>query len=168
VGFGQNLNEPFSITISAPQSVKTGSVAKMNVIVKNVSKRPIFFGICSDATRARLNFGFDVRGSDSRPASETPYMKDKRIEGHYGDVDLKPGETFQVREDISKLFDLTPGAYTIQLSRGENDCILHPPGRLADAELQKPVVTQLTQPQPSLPTPMAIVKSNVVTLTVVP
>ncbi len=168
MGFGQDSNERFSITISAPQSVKVGSVAKMSIIVKNVSKRPIFFGICSDATRARLNFDFDVQGPDGRPASETPYMKDKRIEGHYGTIDLKPGDTFRVSEDINKLFDLTSGAYTIQLSRGENDCVLHPPGRPADVELRKPVVTELTQPQPSLPIPRAIVKSNIVTLNVVP
>ncbi|HLM83011.1 MAG TPA: hypothetical protein VK302_20610 [Terriglobales bacterium] len=168
MSFGQDSNEPFSITISAPQSVKIGSVAKMSIIVRNVSKRSILFGICSDATRVRLNFDFDVHGPDGRPASETPYMKDKRIEGHYGTVDLKPGGTFRVSEDIEKLFDLTPGAYTIQLSRGENDCVLHPPGRLADLELRKPVVTGLPQLEPSLPTPRAIVKSNVVTLTVVP
>jgi hypothetical protein len=164
MGFGQNSNASFSITISAPQSVKTGSAAKVDITVKNISKQPIVFGIFNDAARAELNFGLDVLGPDGKRPSETPYMKNKTIHGSFGVIHLKPGETLQVSEDFSKLFDLTPGTYTIRLSRGENDNIPSQ-GRPGDSDLRKPAGTQ---PQQSIPAPGAIVQSNEIRLTVVP
>ena len=164
----QTTNAPFSITVGGPERIKGGSTATISITVKNVTKDLIGLGFFSDPTDAKLMFAFDVRGADGRPAPETPFMKDKPLEGRFGRVNLKPGETLQMSADLNKLFDLTPGTYTIQLSRGVDDYILLPPGRPEDTDLQKPQGVQPDRRLPAPKKPGAIMRSNEIRLTVVP
>jgi hypothetical protein len=166
--FASSAKPAFSITINAPDSVKLGSAIEMSIIVKNVADHPIVLG--SDGlTHNETNFTYDVRDAAGTIPSATPYMKGPGPS--FGKVTyskLAPGETLKLSIDLCKMFQFTPGKYTVQLSRFENDFVLGGDGAAAAVGpphnfVQKPPVLFEPSPHSNLK-----VTSNKITVTVVP
>ena len=160
-GRAQEEQLPFSITISAPLTVKTGS--KLAITVKNISGSPIDLGMTRSV---EFDFLYSVRDSEGKKAPETPLHeaiegKEPHTSPHlvvwprwpYLPTPLSPGQTLKFDEDLAKLFDLKPGTYTVQLSR--------PTGPGSAHRLPQP-----DQPRPEKTEPM--VTSNTIKLTVTP
>ena len=169
-GLAQDAKPSFSITISAPERVKVGSAIELSIIVKNIADHPIVLG--SDGlTHNETNFTYDVRDSAGNVPADTPYMKGpgpQFVKPTYSKV--APGETLKLSIDLCKMFEFTPGKYTVQLSRFENAFALYgslkrgdaDSGAKHDAEQHPPVIYE-----PS-PNSNLEVKSNAITVTVGP
>src|SRR3982074_2452578 len=71
-GIAQDDKPEFSIAISAPQSVKTGSFVAVDVILTNISDHDIKL---DDDAHGERNFDLDVRDSQGIRPSETLYLK---------------------------------------------------------------------------------------------
>jgi hypothetical protein len=84
---------------------------------------------------------------------------------------LAPGETLKLSIDLYKMFELTPGKYTVRLSRFENAFALYGSDRREDTDLgpnhkidpHPPVPIYEPSPNSNLE-----VKSNTLTITVGP
>jgi hypothetical protein len=162
MGFGQNSKPEFSISISAPHTVRTGSSAILDVTLTNISSRTITLST-GDNAHGELNFDIEVRDSEGKPAARTGAWP---LSGHLGYVDLKPGKKLKASADIGELFDLKPGSYSVQVRRSEEaDSIVFPQQRGSD--LRQPEAMQPAQPKPLAPSVPAI-KSKTITLTVIP
>lgn len=149
---GKSAKPYFSVTISAPQAVKVGSAAILNIAVTNTSSTTTPFSSGYGEDQGEFGCDFSVLTAEGKPAPETRYMK--AVEGKDQgpgpqlvistrslSTRLAPGESMKFRADLNKLFDLEPGKYTVQLSRFESAW----EGR-----------------------PEAVVKSNTITITVTP
>jgi hypothetical protein len=157
-GWSQTVRPSFSITITAPATIKEGAQAKVEIEVKNTSNHTITFG-ADDLSHSEKNFAFEVRDSAGKLAPETRYMKAVNGEeqgpgprmvilNHLGSVTLKAGETLKGSANLTELFELQPGQYTVQLWRVEGDHMIIDPAK---------------------PRPIgATVKSNVVSVSVNP
>lgn len=169
----------FAITIKAPQSVKAGSKAFVDVKVTNVSNHVVSFGLV-DVTRGEFDFDFEVRDSQGNLASETKYARAVKGEDQgigsrivimtqSAQPDLKPGETLQFRADLSELFDLKPGKYTVQLTRAEGAYLFSSSQQREDTDL-KASHNVLHPPVLAVPSPKnnLQVKSNMISIAVVP
>lgn len=150
--FGKGAKPYFSVTISAPGSVKAGSAAIVNIAVTNTSSSTIAFSSGYREDQGEFGCDFSVVTSEGKPAPETRYMKAVKgknqgpgsqlvISTKSLSTRLAPGEAMKFRADLNKLFDLQPGKYTVQLSHFERAWADHPE---------------------------AVEKSNTITLTVVP
>jgi hypothetical protein len=145
-GRAQEQQPSFSITISAPQTVKAGASVPFVITVKNISTTQI--GFLTDVSSALVfDFLFNVQGPEGKQAPETPYYhavlgKDRHrvvfSRMHKGNS-LSPGETLKLNMDLTQLFDFKPDKYTIQLSRPQS----HPPSP-QEATLYGPFVTSNT------------------------
>jgi hypothetical protein len=121
-GQAQEKQPSFSITISAPQTTKTGQPVRLDVTVTNISSNRITLEF---ARAMAFDFLFSVQDSQGRAALET--RKYQAIQGKdphttiwarlYANKSLLPGETLQFNTDLTELFDLKPDEYTVQLSR---------------------------------------------------
>lgn len=142
----------FSVTISAPQSIKAGAEAIVNIAVTNTSNSATVFSDGHSEDQGEFECDFNVLTSEGKSAPETRYMKAVKGEDQGPgpqlvistkslSTRLAPGQALKFTADINKLFDLAPGKYTVQLSRFES------------AGAEHPGVT---------------VKSNTITVTVVP
>jgi hypothetical protein len=165
----QGPKPSFSITISAPESVKVGSTVELDIVVKNIADHPIVFGSYG-LTHNETNFTYDVRGSAGNVPSDTPYMNGPGPQfGKDTYSNLKPEETLKLSIDLCKMFELTPGKYTVQLSHFENAFALYGSGRREDSDLgpnhkidpRPPVPVYEPSPNSNLE-----VKSNTITVTV--
>jgi hypothetical protein len=168
--FGQNPKPSFSITISAPQSVKTGSTVDLDIVVKNVADHPIVLG--SDGlTHNETNFTYDVRDPAGNAPSDTPYMKGPGPQfGKLTYSKLAPGETLKLGIDLCKMFEFAPGKYTVQLSRFENAFAVYGSMKRGDADSGAKHDTEQHPPVIYEPSPNSNleVKSNTITVTVGP
>jgi len=118
---GQNAKPSFSITISGPSEVKAGAASYVDIVVENISSHQIMFGWDGRGERhAQSCFAIDIHDL----AGKVPaYIPDYRKQAHYMNVmytHLEPGEKLTFRLDLHEVFELTPGKYTVQLSRHEN------------------------------------------------
>lgn len=158
----QSAKPPVSITIDATQTVKAGSKIPVDVTMTNISHH-VVHGHFEDLAHGELNFDFDVHDSQGQPVPETCYMKgvegaDRgscpefifRTHKGYADDLIKPGQTITASANLSELYDLQPGTYTVQVSWFE--------GRTRYRNPQ--------QPRPPNGTPVA--QSNIVSITVTP
>jgi hypothetical protein len=84
---------------------------------------------------------------------------------------LKPGEALKLSIDLCKMFELTPGKYTVQLSRSENAFAMHGWERREYTDLG-PNHKAAPGPPPPIyepsPNTNLEVKSNMITVSVVP
>jgi hypothetical protein len=142
-GLTQEKEPQFSITISAPQTVKAGATVPLVIAVKNISTAQI--GFLTDVSSALVfDFLFHVQDSDGKEPLETPYYQEAQGKDPHTTVSsrlhkgnsLSPGETLKLNMDLTQLFDFRPGKYTIQLSRPQT----HPPNPLYPT-LHPPFVT---------------------------
>jgi hypothetical protein len=169
-----------SIAINGPPSTKAGSATKVNIIVTNTSNSTNVFAH-GYPDQGEFDFDFNVLSSEGKPVADTRYMKAVKgkdqgpgpqlvINTRFLSTRLEPGKTLKASADLSKLFDLAPGKYTVQLSRFENahsEYTNFPMNR--DTDLHRPEGSQPLQPQPQPVRPRgAMVKSNTITITVTP
>jgi hypothetical protein len=84
---------------------------------------------------------------------------------------LKPGEALKLSIDLCKMFELTPGKYTVQLSRSENAFAMYGWERREYTDLG-PNHKAAPGPPPPIyepsPNTNLEVKSNMITVSVVP
>jgi hypothetical protein len=112
----------FSVTISTPEtSVRAGSDVKLKVIFANDTEKDLHFG-AGGPGRGGPVFDIDIRDSDDKPVSETPYglkMHGKDPHPFAGSVfsaTLHHGETMEEELILNKEYDLSkPGKYTVQV-----------------------------------------------------
>jgi hypothetical protein len=161
-GLAQSAKPPVSIVISAPQAVRAGSKIKMDVTLTNVSNHGVI-GYFEDVSHSEFNYDFDVRDSEGKPAPETRLMRAEKgldpgpgphiwITTHLGvgGYRVKPGESIKGSADLSELYNLQPGTYTVQLSWWENRA------RYRDPQKPRP------------PAGAVVAKSNTITVTITP
>jgi hypothetical protein len=122
IGQAQDNRPSFSLSISAPQTVKARAPVPLDITVKNISGSRIHIDISGGMA---FDFLFSARDSEGKKAPETLYYQ--AIQGkdphttiiprihipHW----LSPGETLKLNMDLTLLFDFKPGKYAIELSR---------------------------------------------------
>jgi hypothetical protein len=75
-----------------------------------------------------LDYDFDVRDAQTKPAPETKHLKAIKgedqgpgpqtvIVSSFGYAQLKPHETLKSFVDLTQLFELSPGKYSVQVTR---------------------------------------------------
>jgi hypothetical protein len=117
----------FSLTLSASQpTVKAGGPMIVNVTVKNISDH--MMGVEEDRSYAELSYRVTVLGENGKEAATTAFHRLLRGKPSQGDpamvingngfpVPLDPGKTIVDQIDLSKLYSLGPGVYTVQVER---------------------------------------------------
>jgi hypothetical protein len=174
-GVAQASKSTFSISISMPSQVATGSEIPLDITVSNTSDLSIAFdGLSPYGER---NFLVTVVNANGNPAEETKYMKAVRGEdqgsgpqivlgGQRIEKDIAPGKTLNFKAYLDKLFNLGPGVYRITARRpdlqiGHTQFLDKHPKPVANMK------AQVQQPNPSPNVPVkAVAESNTVTLTV--
>jgi hypothetical protein len=178
LGVAQHTTPAFSIVITSPKSVKSGASALLDVSVTNNTNHKIAFGL-EDVTRAEFNFDFEVRDSRGNLVPESRYMKAVKLEDQgpgprmvvttrVAQPDLKPGQTLTTQADLSKLFQLEPGTYSVQLSRAEGAHSFVLPQSREDTDLQPAKSASPAESLRPLPPMGMVAKSNKITIAVIP
>jgi hypothetical protein len=120
-----NKAPSFSIRIAAPDRAKAGAKVILDVRVTNISKEDMDFGT---NTHEAQDFEYDVYKVRGTSAKETQYLKALKgedqgvgpalvIVGSYGWAHLKPKQTLHLSVELTALFELQPGKYTLRLRR---------------------------------------------------
>jgi len=114
---------PFTLTISGPAEVKTGSGVEVRVKITNTSTREIDAGTFY-VDGVDTGYTYDVRDSAGNPAQKKSIV----MSGSIRLAKLKPGGSVEKGTLVSRIFDMTrPGQYEIQLSRavgGPKDAVV--------------------------------------------
>jgi hypothetical protein len=116
----QVVTPPFSVTINAPHMVVVGSELRLSISYTNTSNQLISLPRSNGDTEDELYTDVDVRIDNSNPAPETPYRRSLREGGMARSdvlVSLEPGKTAKDQIIVTKLYNLQPGRYRIQVSR---------------------------------------------------
>ncbi len=148
IAYSQAPQQPFTITISADKpQVKAGDDVYLNVTMTNASDHD------EDCTRnwsnaLDRNYNYDVNDEYGQvPKIEKKYHGGSRL----SPCIIKPGETAKSGGLISVLYDFSrPGKYTIQVSRA------------IWGDDQRP------EPSGTVQTSQPDVRSNIITITVLP
>jgi hypothetical protein len=122
-GFAQEIATPFSIAISAPQTVvKRGSQVKVRIKLTNISNREIdFFD-----TNTYCDYAVEVRNPAGNLAPEGEYKRSLLCPNETGRVmhgrrkleRLKPKEFLEDEMFVSSLYDMSqPGQYSVEVMR---------------------------------------------------
>jgi len=123
-------NSGISLTLSAPQPTVKGGPVIVTVAVKNISEHVI--GVEEDrASRQEHNYIVTVRDEQGKEAPTTAYHRMLRGQPSHGDpvvvqnsseilVPLDPGKTLLDSIDLTKLYSLEPGVYSVQVERAFN------------------------------------------------
>jgi hypothetical protein len=128
--FGQTSHAPLSLSISAPAStVKAGSDVRVDITATNISDHDLDFGTEVGKAQAEKDFDIDVRDSAGKEPTETEYglLLHGKSKGPFGrggsfkTMRLKPGQNYQDYSILNRVYDLTPGTYTIQASRRDSE-----------------------------------------------
>lgn len=165
----------FPITISAPQTIKSGAVLTIAATLTNNTDQSI--GIWWEAGRG-LPYGAEVRWAEDNKAAPqtrlglvfsgkidvsdlTPREFSKLTQHSGGQTVVKPGDSVQEEYNVSQFYDLsTPGKYTVQLS------MLDAIARIKDESKAEEVKGKVWSELEELI--RGTVKSNVITVTVTP
>lgn len=120
IAYSQTIGEPdliyLSIVISKLKLSEKGSV-KINIALVNDSENDIHFIRGYD----RDDFEIEIKDENNKIISLTKdaaARKEFPKTGSYYLVCLKPSEKFNFEIDLSELYDLSQGKYTISLNRG--------------------------------------------------
>jgi len=124
----QNAKLSFSITISGPSEVKAGSASYVDIEVENVSNHRITFGWDDRGEKhAQSCFAIDIHDFAGKVPAYTPDYRKQARYMNVIDTHLEPEEKLKFRLDLREVFELTPGKYTVQLSRHENSFAMYGP-----------------------------------------
>ena len=116
----QSTRAPFSLTISAPSVVPVGSELRLNVTLTNTSNHSISLPRSNGDAQAELYTDVDVWSEQDGPAAETGYRRSLREDSVVRSdvlVTLEPGKSHTDQIVVTKLFELRPDAYKIQVRR---------------------------------------------------
>lgn len=171
VTLGQSAQPSFSISIDAPKTFKANSAIELQVEVRNTSDHPIIFGSFG-LDRGEQCFIFAMHREDGSTPPDAAYMSSTASQfGRLKYSKLAPEQSLKLSIDLRKRFDLSPGTYSVQLSRFENDFAVYGSTRREETDLG-PGHVQRQTPVPPLyqPSPNSNleVKSNTITFTVLP
>jgi len=117
----QSSKPTFSISLTAEKDVnRVGSEVRVKAIVTNISTAKI---LLDRSLSDRGEFEFDINIHNDRgdipPLTEYGRAVIKHeipvIVPDGGHSNLQPGETFKSEVIVTKLYDLSPGKYTVQL-----------------------------------------------------
>lgn len=134
--------EPFTIVIAAERAeVPLGQPVELSVELKNTSASDMN-GTSSYNRGILIGYHYHVRRIDGGATRQLQAHYPTPLVGSDITGTLKPGESGGGKSDLSELFDLTAGKYSVQLSRDVRDASGHPTG--------------------------GVVKSNTITITIVP
>jgi hypothetical protein len=131
----QSTKPSFSVAVSANQrTVKSGSEIRVRIVLTNVSDKELAT-YQDGATRGELDYTIDVLDGNGKEPPETKYLravrnKDAAEPGETttlvvlrdaGMRSLKSKGTLTDILDLSKLYDLQPGTYTLQVERTDEE-----------------------------------------------
>lgn len=133
-GVGQPVRSPFSLTISTPTTtVKSGSEVRINITMSNTSNQKILLFRAKGDDSGEFNNDLQILDDKANSAPVTEYRR--RLKGEPGrpgphgepappllssDIgcSLEPGKSMEEVIVANKLYDLSqPGKYSIQVSR---------------------------------------------------
>jgi hypothetical protein len=125
VGQGQATSRPFTIAISAEDSVvKAGSDVYLTIRMTNTSKHDLDCSVSDNSMLGMdVKYQYDVRDNTSNLVREKVFKHPELATGHFRLCTIKPGETATSGGNlITKRFDLSrPGEYIVQVSRAVSD-----------------------------------------------
>jgi hypothetical protein len=181
LGVAQEGKPEFSIAIHGPESAKVGTYVVVDILVTNISKHVIAFDDADVPALGEANFSVDVFDAQGKLAPRTMVGKARRGEkpspgeseigftGNDIQRNLKPGETLKETVAVSKLYDIKPGVYNIEVSRPDyqagHPVTQYKPG---DSDLNKPVPLSPVRCEHASPKTKGDRKVDTITLTVVP
>jgi len=168
----------FSISISAPESLKVGSRMMIGITVSNTSGRAITFD-GDDLYRGERNFNVEMLDSAGAFPPETRYLKAIKgedqgpgptrlvVNGKYFQRDLKPGESLKGELNLTELYDLKAGSYTVTLWRPDfqDDHVRQGPPREGAGKAQSERSGGNAEPPHVIPA-KAIARSNTITINI--
>jgi hypothetical protein len=115
----------FSVTLDTPRApLKSGAKLVLRVTVKNTSDHNIPFKRTNNPqSNEEFRYEIDVRDGSGHRAP--PSAQVRALQGQISMVEdinnhaywVKPGESYSDDLEITKLFDLTPGEYTVWVSK---------------------------------------------------
>jgi hypothetical protein len=120
----------FSISISVePTVAKAGTPIELAVTLTNVSNHQISVAQ-EKGGKAEFDYRIDVRNSSNTNAPDTNYHK--KVKGQetsdvtpllrsWGFLQVDPGKTLKDHVDLTRLFQLAPGKYTVQVERTDDE-----------------------------------------------
>ena len=135
--FSEQGKAPFSLSITAPETVKAGAAISVRVVLTNTSDKRIGVSRIRGQDREMALFDVTVTDENGKPITSERYQILRKYlcladpqtvangvhpcPGSSSTIALlEPGETWSDELGITKLFDLSqPGRYTIQVSRAE-------------------------------------------------
>jgi hypothetical protein len=136
----QPVKEPCTIRISAPVEVALGMSVAVTIRLTNTSGSDLNASM-SYERGLDMAYGYDIRRIDGGMSTQMqPHFPAARVSSDIART-LKPGESGQAGTDLGEIFHLSPGKYSVQLSREVSDASGHP---------------------------MGVVKSNTIAVTIVP
>jgi len=125
----QSSKPTFSISLTADKDInKVGSEVRVKATVTNISNSKIALGRSMD-DRGEFEFAIDVHNDKGTVPPLTEYGRgvikhEIPVMVPYGGYsNLQPGETFKSELIVTKLFELSPGKYTVQLERTEESTL---------------------------------------------
>lgn len=148
---------PYTITISTSPRASVGSEVKLHITTKNTSDGTIYHIVRAGGPPGR-NLDISVRDSKGNPVQETEHGRkihgtDPNREPWSGSVftgryPLKPGDVLEEELNLAEEYDFSkPGKYSVQVLRSDIT---------TDGEIKSRSTS-----------PLAVVKSNTITLTLV-
>lgn len=115
---------PVSLSITAPlHAISPSAACDIAIKVTNISTKPIMLRVNNDAMDAGKDWDFQVIDKSSgaplklKESYANPPFSINSQTGSFQFKRLQPGESFTRIIDISKLFDLPPGTYQVQIKR---------------------------------------------------
>jgi len=128
-GWAQNASSPaFTLTISTDSSsVREGSEIAIDIDLKNTQDHDILMWREKGGEMGEFNYIVHILNQKGEQPPETKYHRAVRGKGNPDQVIIvtnapmpfyvKPGEILKDKVDLSKLFELSPGKYTVQAER---------------------------------------------------
>lgn len=121
---------PYLLTISVPTiAASAGTPITIQVAVKNNSQGDVTVLKSRASTRGELSYDVTVVTARGGPVPLTPYGRALHgqattppimIQRKPYAATLKPGETIVDTIDLSRIYQLTPGSYIVQVSETES------------------------------------------------
>jgi hypothetical protein len=129
----------YSVAISTPQTaVKVGAEIKIDILLTNTSNREILVTV-DNGNRGEFDYTIDVLDRNGHEPHETKYFRAVlgKDSGDPGDTSslvvahsaglrqVKPGGTLKSSIDLTQLYDLQPGQYTVRVEDIEQASQIH-------------------------------------------
>jgi hypothetical protein len=112
------INPPFALSISSEPVFALGSAVEVRIRLTNTSAHEIH-GSAMNVDGFAISYNYDVRDQSGNKLEQKPFDQSRRIGGPT--FTLKPGQTQGDSTNLSEYYDISPGKYTVQLSKPVSD-----------------------------------------------